>query len=177
MLEQNPSDFNQGMMELGALVCTPTSPSCNSCPVSHLCYAFKTRTIDQFPVKKGKTKVRDRWYHYLVLFQNNHLAMRKRISADIWQGMYDFHLEEMTTASEPPNFIKEIKITRKFEPVKHILTHQRIHAKFYLSVVKSEKQFKIVTNKFDLVPYTMDEVLTLPKPKLIVNFLGNSIFD
>lgn len=35
----HPADFNQGMMELGATVCTPKSPSCVSCPVQNLCLA------------------------------------------------------------------------------------------------------------------------------------------
>ena len=49
-----PGDFNQAMMELGALVCTPKSPDCARCPLAKLCAAKKDGTWTDYPVKKGK---------------------------------------------------------------------------------------------------------------------------
>ena len=49
-----PGDFNQAMMELGALVCTPKKPDCAKCPLAKLCAAKKDGTWTDYPVKKGK---------------------------------------------------------------------------------------------------------------------------
>ena len=49
-----PGDFNQAMMELGALVCTPKNPDCAKCPLAKLCAAKKDGSWADYPVKKGK---------------------------------------------------------------------------------------------------------------------------
>lgn len=56
VLSQNPSDLNQGLMELGATVCTPSSPSCLLCPWIKLCLARKNETILKRPVSKPRRK-------------------------------------------------------------------------------------------------------------------------
>ncbi len=53
---EDPSSFNQGLMELGALICTPTSPSCTVCPVQNHCEAYKRNVQTELPVKVKKTK-------------------------------------------------------------------------------------------------------------------------
>ena len=52
-----PGDFNQAMMELGALVCTPKNPDCAKCPLAKLCAAKKDGTWADYPVKKGKKEL------------------------------------------------------------------------------------------------------------------------
>ena len=53
----NPGDFNQAMMELGALVCTPKSPSCGACPLAAACAAHKNGCPEEFPVRAGRKTV------------------------------------------------------------------------------------------------------------------------
>ena len=53
----NPGDFNQAMMELGALVCTPKSPSCGACPLAADCAAHRNGRPEDFPVKAGRKAV------------------------------------------------------------------------------------------------------------------------
>lgn len=56
MALDRPGDFNQALMELGAMVCTPTSPSCNNCPVTEDCVARANGLTSQLPVKKAPRK-------------------------------------------------------------------------------------------------------------------------
>ena len=49
-----PSQFNQGLMELGATICTPKNPKCTECPISSICYAKKHESNRKLPVKKKK---------------------------------------------------------------------------------------------------------------------------
>lgn len=53
---KRPGDLNQSIMELGALVCTPTSPKCSECPIAKGCEALQTGDVDSFPVPKKKKK-------------------------------------------------------------------------------------------------------------------------
>eukprot|EP01025_Chloroclados_australasicus_P021471 TRINITY_DN2259_c0_g1_i2.p1 TRINITY_DN2259_c0_g1~~TRINITY_DN2259_c0_g1_i2.p1 ORF type:complete len:419 (+),score=47.54 TRINITY_DN2259_c0_g1_i2:2-1258(+) len=54
-----PGDFNQALMELGATICKPTNPQCNSCPLNQSCRAYLNNVIDQFPPKAARTKKRE----------------------------------------------------------------------------------------------------------------------
>ena len=55
-LSIDPSVCNQSLMELGALVCTPTAPDCARCPLKSICKAFRSGAPESFPVKKPRTK-------------------------------------------------------------------------------------------------------------------------
>lgn len=56
--KNNPGDFNQALMELGALICTPTSPACQKCPLNENCSALQQGRVEEFPIKsKAKPPV------------------------------------------------------------------------------------------------------------------------
>lgn len=56
MEEGNPSDFTQGLMELGATLCSPTTPTCGDCPIQSKCQAFQMNEVQLYPYKKPKKK-------------------------------------------------------------------------------------------------------------------------
>lgn len=58
LIPAQAGDFNQALMELGALICTPKSPQCFRCPVQNECRAYQTERIGEFPVKKKKSRVK-----------------------------------------------------------------------------------------------------------------------
>jgi A/G-specific adenine glycosylase len=158
-----PGDFNQALMELGALICSPTNPDCTNCPLQANCLAYKNKSQSRFPVKKNRVKKRLRVFHYLVIRQDEGYFMKKRGPNDIWQGLYDFPLIEQ----DPAEFVGLERIESK----KHILTHQTIHAHFYLITNENHKVLKMIPDDQHVQYYSHKEVVDLPKPKLIVNFL------
>lgn len=84
------SQFNQAMMELGALVCTPTSPRCDNCPLNSLCEAKRIGRPEQFPHASRKTRVQaERWAVALVT-RNGHVLMTRRDEAGRWGGLWEF---------------------------------------------------------------------------------------
>lgn len=135
--------FNQGMMELGSLVCTPKSPDCPNCPVTGYCLARQNKTTDQRPVKFGKTKQRIRHFHYLHLTDpDGNTLLARRNKKDIWQGLYEFPLIETETPltfdalEEKKEFNELLKkdgytLIESIAMPKHILSHQVIHAVFH----------------------------------------------
>lgn len=82
-----PGKYNQAIMDFGAMQCTPTMPLCATCPLQHLCVAFKLNLQPQFPVKQNKTKVRKRYFHYFHIKFDGTIYLHKRKENDIWKNM------------------------------------------------------------------------------------------
>ncbi len=89
LLPEDASAFNQGMMDFGALQCTPQNPDCPACPLLSTCNAYKTGRVDLLPVKKPSTAVQERRFNYIYVRCNGYTAIRKRGKGDIWQGLYE----------------------------------------------------------------------------------------
>jgi A/G-specific adenine glycosylase len=71
---EHPADLNQGMMELGATVCTPQSPACLLCPWSKTCVARNTDRIDELPLKKPR-RDREIWLWNPVVFEKDEAVL------------------------------------------------------------------------------------------------------
>jgi A/G-specific adenine glycosylase len=80
--------YNQAMMDIGATVCTRTNPSCQTCPVSSSCQAFKSNTIELYPGKKPKKQMPTKHRLFFMLIRNNQLLMIKRPNSGIWGGLW-----------------------------------------------------------------------------------------
>ena len=154
--KKNPAEYNQAIMEFGALQCVPKSPKCNDCPIVNDCIAFNTNTVSLLPVKSKKLKVKSRFLHFLVVNKNNEVLIGKRNSG-IWQGLYEFpflefdeNLNEKSVLKSPLwiNFFKDSvkQISSISEEYIHKLSHQKIHVKFWEIDVNSfrSSDFKIV---------------------------------
>jgi A/G-specific adenine glycosylase len=178
---ENIRDYNQGIMEFGALQCAPKKPLCLSCPLNETCVALQTNRIDKYPVKLKKTKVKKRFFNYLVVLdeeRNTHLI--KRSGKGIWQNLYEFPLLE----TQEEIGVKEIKqrlpeILTLEEPhlvyessdkaIVHKLSHQHLHTKFW--IVKTSDRLEDGLSPMELDKY--------PVPVLIADFiktLKNSYF-
>jgi A/G-specific adenine glycosylase len=133
-----PGDHNQAVMELGATICTPQRPDCPHCPLQPRCVALATGTVQQLPVKVGKTKSRDRYFNYLHIAHGKGLYMRRRKEKDIWQGLHELPLLE--SAKSLTRRALATALNRVYGPgwkvlademeQRHVLSHQVIHAVF-----------------------------------------------
>lgn len=129
--EKNPSAFNQGLMELGALICTPKSPSCMLCPVQEHCAAFHEGIQEQLPVKsKAKKQKKIRYYAFVVVNDVEEVLIEKRpedgLLANLWQfpmAIRDDVDIEHAAAWIHANYGIKVKLRNTLEPIKHIFTH------------------------------------------------------
>lgn len=127
--ESDPALFNQAIMEFGAIQCTPNNPDCNSCVLNQSCAsAFNADLIKKLPVKKGKTKVRKRYFHYLHIEKEGEIALDQRTNKDVWEKLYEFPMIESESADIPFAFKDSADLCYQ---TKHILSHQHIYAYFY----------------------------------------------
>jgi A/G-specific adenine glycosylase len=76
--KKNPADFNQGMMELGATICSPKQPKCSICPIEEGCLARKNSSYSSLPLKLNKIKVTTRYLNYLVFVHSGKIWMKQR---------------------------------------------------------------------------------------------------
>ncbi len=182
--EDNPGDYNQAVMEFGALQCIPKNPACGACTLMLSCESYSLKNQMDRPVKSNKKKKRVRFFNYLVLGNNKGIFMNQRIKNDIWKGLYDFQL--MESEEKLPDmmiFLKEKGIIKETEwqihhikEYKHILTHQVIHATFYLIDLNIPVN-KTLSDSFENSNfYDFDQIENLPKPVLIDNYLKEGIF-
>lgn len=118
--EDQAGAFNQGMMDFGALQCTPQNPACLTCPLQPTCNAFRTGRVELLPVKKPATAVQERHFNYIYVRFQGQTAIRRRGAGDIWQGLY----EPLVMPEPIGQLIKS--------GVRHQLTHRLLIANFYL---------------------------------------------
>lgn len=117
-----PSDYNQAIMDFGAIQCTPQSPDCSVCPLMESCEAFRSGKVAQLPVKLKTLKVKERHLTYIYIRCKGMTAIRRRGAGDIWQGLWE------------PWLVDEVPVKAKLlrQNVKHVLTHRVLYADFYL---------------------------------------------
>lgn len=175
---ENIRDYNQGIMEFGAIQCTPKNPYCLHCPLNESCIALKEGKTNSLPVKLKKTKVKNRYFNYLVPISLNeqgkkYTSLNQRKGKGIWQNLWEFPLLE--TGSDAG--IKEIEeryaeiVTFKNEPkislfntrpIVHKLSHQHLYTKFW--ILETEETLVNGISPTDLDDY--------PVPVLIADFMN-----
>ncbi len=129
--QKQPAEFNQAMMDFGAMQCTPLAPMCESCVLAETCVALREGLVNKLPVKIKKLKIRERKFRYIYIRCNQEIAIHRRGSGDIWQGLWEPLLVEK---EEWPQL--GVPLSLRKENVKHVLTHQVIYADIYLAETK-----------------------------------------
>ncbi|RYY52292.1 MAG: A/G-specific adenine glycosylase, partial [Chitinophagaceae bacterium] len=137
----DPASYNQAIMDFGAVVCKPAVPLCHKCVFNQVCYAWREKETDLLPVKEKKTKIRKRWFYYLVLQHGGDTVIRQRTEKGIWQQLYEFPVVETENESTTDEVLlqaEEMGILRKGTyktqsvsgMMKQQLSHQLIMGRF-----------------------------------------------
>jgi A/G-specific adenine glycosylase len=92
------ADYTQAIMDLGATVCTRSSPDCTVCPYAKTCSARKNNAIDQYPGKKPKKVMPVKSTVMLIAKLNGNVLLQKRPSKGLWGGLWSFPECESTEA-------------------------------------------------------------------------------
>ncbi|MGZ4091150.1 MAG: A/G-specific adenine glycosylase [Bacteroidia bacterium] len=176
LFRKDPATHNQAIMEYGSQWCRPVNPKCGECIFREKCFAFKNGLVQSLPVKSKKTKIRKRYFNYVVVLdKKNNVLVNKRSGKDIWKGLYEFPLIETEKEIKEKVFLKHpelLKITKDITLIhqskkyKHVLSHQHLHAKFY--VIKTTSQLKKTGQNQSLK--TLNK---LAFPRLIEKFLDD----
>lgn len=135
---ENASSFNQGLMELGALICTPTSPKCLLCPVREYCIAFNEGEPEKLPVKSKKVKMKHLTYDVLVCEdQNGRILMEQRpaegLLANLWQFPMIEHGKDSIDTFKIEHSL-DVQSQTDLLTFKHVFSHLTWHLNSYFMI-------------------------------------------
>ena len=176
----SPGDFNQSLIELGALVCTPKSPKCLECPVQKHCQAYKQGIDDQLPVKRSAVhQKRIKLVVGVIKNEKGQWLIRKRPPTGLLANFYEFKQIEYE-AGEPDevlmgHLVKEgysIQETRPLGFSTHIFSHRIWEMEAYLMVVDANG-VKLNKDECWVKPEKIDDYsLAIAHSKIIKNTLS-----
>lgn len=172
--KKNPGEYNQAVMEFGATLCTP-APNCSDCVFLKQCYAFQKNEIQQLPVKAGKTKIRQLWFHYLVVVsEDGKTIVNKRSGDGIWKNLYEFPnlvFDKPETLSRkrikenlPDVDVQKIILSNE-KPIVHKLSHRHLHISFWV----------VYTKKIHTKGVSISQLEEYPVPVVLQKFIRNTL--
>ena len=179
-----PAQFNQALMEFGALHCVPRHPDCRHCIFNAECFAGSSGRQAAFPAKKKKAAMGRRFYYYFVLQleQNGtrYVYLRKRTGRDIWRNLYDFPAVETDVALGDP--LDSLAVAQKSGRLHGVafsagspsaafrqqLTHLHVTA-FFIPVFLQKPLPEEAKNSLSLVQE--NQLSNYPVPRLIARYL------
>ena len=129
-----PRDYSQVLMDLGALLCTRSKPSCQQCPLQSDCYAMNNELTDQLPIKKPSKKIPSKDVQMLILLNDkNEILLQKRPTVGIWGGLWS--LPESAEASDQQLIKKARQLgCKKITKVKSLQTFRHTFSHFHLMI-------------------------------------------
>jgi len=178
--KEDAATHNQAIMEFGALHCKPQRPKCEICPFNDVCLALKNNRIKELPVKLKKTKIKKRYFNYLVFnLEDDKTILEQRTGKGIWNGLYQFPLVESEELLEKNELVVldafkkaignsdlELDLFNEI-PIIHKLSHQHLFTRFWV----------VHSNVVPENPVDLKDVLEYPVPVLIENFLNEYLPD
>ena len=174
--KKNPGEHNQALMEFGSLYCKPSKPDCLSCIFSDNCLAYAKNEVEILPVKVGKTKIKNRYFHYLaVVSEDDKTLLNKRLGNGIWKNLYELPLIETNTLRH----ISRDEIEEKLNGIEvknavvfnenafvHKLSHQHLSIYFWI----------VYTKKLNQNGIAISEIEKYPVPVVVEKFISNFEF-
>lgn len=134
------ADFNQAMMDIGAMVCTRSKPKCGLCPLSKNCKANIQQTWQDYPAKKPKKTLPERESYFLIWQENGKVVLEQRENVGLWGGLYCF--PQFETKQELLNYLSQrnVKYYQEWPAFRHTFSH--FHLMIYPIYVKPENIFQ-----------------------------------
>jgi A/G-specific adenine glycosylase len=121
--------YTQGLMDLGATVCTPRNPHCTSCPLAASCSALRRGQVAELPARRAPRELPLRRAAVLVLQSGDSVLLEKRPPAGIWGGLWC--LPELPAGADLASFVQTrfgcaVEDARALPLMRHSFTHFRL---------------------------------------------------
>lgn len=122
LMPEDARNFNQALMELGALICTPKNPKCEACPMQEVCMAYEEKVQLEYPVKSSKSKAEPEFYKALVIKKEDEIYLEKRPEEGLLANLWGLPLvsEEIWQKINEDNLDFEV-----LPQVQHVFTHRK----------------------------------------------------
>ncbi len=130
--ESGIESYTQGLMDLGATLCTRSSPSCERCPLAQRCVALATGRTAELPVKKPKKAIPEKHATLLAVVDRQQVLLEQRPDSGIWGGLLSLpelngHAASSIKDIELPRMFGDIEGFETLLPLVHVFTHYKLH--------------------------------------------------
>jgi len=171
-----PGEYNQALMDFGAVICKPQVPLCADCLLRDKCEAFLNNRVNKYPVKEKTITKKTRWLYYIIAEYKETVLVRKRGQKDIWENLYEFILLEQDGPVDKGNILHQFFPKTKtgnlpyiVEYVSRIYKQQLTHQTIYGQFIKIQLTAPVRLAGYEKVNTSALE--QLPFPKFITNYL------
>lgn len=132
---ERPGDFNQALMELGATVCTPTKPGCESCPLRGNCRALAAGDVERYPETSKAAQPRDRLHVCAVIAGPDGWLVGRRPLDGRWGGLWELPRVELDPGADPAAGLRnglaeslgvDVEVLASQAMVRHAVSGERI---------------------------------------------------
>lgn len=128
--KRNIEAYTQGMMDLGASVCSRTRPTCSACPVSGDCTGLHQGLLPELPTAKPRQKLPEKHIQMLMLLDRDSILLERRPSSGIWGGLWSF--PELQLQVNPLDYCRKqfgfrVRESANLPVLKHSFTHFKLH--------------------------------------------------
>ena len=166
-----PGIFNQAMMELGATVCRPQSPTCIVCPVNTICRAFQTVRQEEFPVRQKSKPLPEYHMAAAVIHKDDMILITQRKPEGLLGGLWEFpggKTQAQETAEQACVRVIREETNLLVEPIEYLtrVKHGYTHFKIVMDVFHCDYQSgEVVLNEAaDYRWITADQIDQFPFP-------------
>ena len=178
--QQDMESYTQGLMDLGATLCTRSKPACTRCPLADDCVALASNRTAELPARKPKKAIPEKETVMLVITQGDDVLLQQRPDSGIWGGLLS--LPELSPSQNAEQFgeavetavlrFGEIEACRKLQAFSHVFTHFKLHVAPYQVALKS-RQTAIAESVYVWYPVATlaDAPLPAPVKKLLLGVL------
>jgi len=174
--ERGVESYTQGLMDLGATVCTRSKPECERCPLSARCVALQTCRVEALPTRKRKMTIPERETAMLIVMDGDHVLLEQRPPSGIWGGLLS--LPEIAAQSDQALLAREVTgaiapfgEVAGFEglpPFSHTFTHFRLHVAPYR--VRLSRRLDLA-GQLEYVWYQSQKIADAPLPAPVKKLL------
>ena len=121
------ADFNQAMMDIGAMVCTRTKPKCELCPLNLECLAYQNHSWETFPAKKPKKDMPEKDTYFLILSKNGKVYLEQRENSGLWGGLFCF--PQFEDKASLLHFLAQEKVSyyQEWPAFRHTFSHFHLY--------------------------------------------------
>lgn len=188
------SEFNQAMMEMGALICLVRNPRCQTCPISFFCQAHSKGVQTRYPANQKPKKIEKINVVLGIMIDNGRIYIQKRPAQGLFAGLWEFPGGKMETGENPKDALHrelqeklgvKFKIVRREQTIRHSYTRFRVALHPFICLARARfspkskaKKFRWITSeKFKHYPFPSANrkiILNLTKDKYFQKLLENS---
>ncbi|PIQ85546.1 MAG: A/G-specific adenine glycosylase [Candidatus Omnitrophica bacterium CG11_big_fil_rev_8_21_14_0_20_45_26] len=177
-------NFNQALMELGALICTPALPECSLCPVRSLCCAYQNGVQETLPVRSKGPQKKKVFLQAALLTHQNKILVQERPAKGIWGGLWELPNRRVNGEHEPRKFKryleKQYRVSlaptfKRLSLMKRELTHLSVVIEPFQFLVKKTALKQSEKLRWILKPHLKSISCPVPYQQILQNHFESKV--